>query len=298
MLADAERVWIVADGALQLLPFGALVDGSNTYLAGRIAVATLPSLSLMMTPRETVKAPEATALIVAAPATGAPDIAGDKRGMYISIRGMYMPIRGMYMPIRGESGVSSALTMMANIPLPGAKAEGEALVKLLPKATLLTDKEATRSRLLEKGERCEVLHIATHGYADPDFPEFSGLLLAGEGDKKYDVLTAQDVRFWSLRARLVTLSACQTALGKAVEGEGLLGLTRAFIYAGAQDVLCSLWPVSDESTKVLMVSFYRELDKGMTVEEALQHAQVELMRSEATRHPFFWAGFVPVRGPE
>ena len=93
-------------------------------------------------------------------------------------------------------------------------------------------------------------------------PELSGLLLAGTGEKPYEVLTAQEVYGWPLRARLVALSACQTGLGKEVEGEGLLGLTRAFIYARAQDVLCSLWPVSDESTKELMVGFYGNLDKA------------------------------------
>jgi CHAT domain-containing protein len=213
------------------------------------------------------------------------------------IRGMYMPVRGEYMPIRGE-GVSSALTAMAMVPLPGAKAEGKAIAEKLPGSVLLTDKEATKTRLLAEGGNCDLLHIATHGYADPEFPEFSGLLLAGEGEDKYQVLTAQEVYMWSLKARLVTLSACQTALGKTVEGEGVLGLTRAFIYAGAQDVLCTLWPVSDESTKTLMVAFYDGLGKGLSVEEALQGAQAALAGNPATSHPFYWAGFMAVRGPE
>jgi CHAT domain-containing protein len=75
-------------------------------------------------------------------------------------------------------------------------------------------------------------------------------------------------------------------------------LTRAFIYAGAQDVLCTLWPVSDESTKTLMVAFYDNLSKGMAVEEALQRAQQALASNPATSHPFYWAGFIAVRGPE
>ena len=143
-----------------------------------------------------------------------------------------------------------------------------------------------------------MLHIATHGYADPEYPEFSGLLLAGEGANQYDTLTAQEVYMWSLRARLVTLSACQTAMGKTVEGEGVMGLTRAFIYAGAQDVLCTLWPVADESTKALMVVFYGNLKQGQPIEDALRNAQAALAAASATRHPFFWAGFVAVRGPE
>ncbi|MEN6549886.1 MAG: CHAT domain-containing protein [Armatimonadia bacterium] len=245
----AKRVWIVADGALQLLPFGALIGTDGSYLSSKYAVATTPSLTMALSSRGKHEAGQG-AVIVAAPDTGAMAFAetDDKRGAYMPIRGMYMPVRGAYMPIRGE-GVSTALTAMASVPLPGAKAEGEALGKLLTTPTLLTDKQATKAKLLAEGSKCDLLHIATHGYADPDVPEFSGLLLAGEGDKQYDTLTALDIYMWPLKARLVTLSACQTALGKTVEGEGMMGLTRAFIYAGAQDVLCTLWPVADESTK-------------------------------------------------
>ncbi|MEN6643102.1 MAG: CHAT domain-containing protein, partial [Armatimonadia bacterium] len=294
----AKRVLIVADGALQLLPFGALIGTDGNYLASKYAVATTPSLAMALSSRGKRQAGQG-AVIFAAPDTGAIAFSesDDKRGAYMPIRGMYMPVRGAYMPIRGE-GVSTALTTMASVPLPGAKAEGEALGKLLTNATVLTDKQATKAKLLEAGSRCDLLHIATHGYADPDVPEFSGLLLAGEGEKQYDTLTALDIYMWPLKARLVTLSACQTALGKTVEGEGMMGLTRAFIYAGAQDVLCTLWPVADESTKALMTAFYENLAQGQAVEEALRGAQTELAAKAETRHPFFWAGFVAVRGPE
>ncbi len=145
---------------------------------------------------------------------------------------------------------------------------------------------------------CGVLHIATHGYADPDVPDFSGLLASPEGSETpYQVLTAMEVYTWPLNARLVTLSACQTALGRDVEGEGILGLSRAFIYAGAQDVVCSLWPVSDESTKTLMTAVYDALDDGASVEEALQRGQNALPQSGDKAHPFYRAVFIAVRRP-
>jgi CHAT domain-containing protein len=122
--------------------------------------------------------------------------------------------------------------------------------------------------------------------------------LAGHGEQPYEVLTAQEVYLWDLQARLVTLSACQTALGRDVEGEGVLGLTRAFIYAGAQDAVCSLWPVSDESTAKLMTQFYVTLQKGVTVKQALRQAESSLRQDPATRHAFYWAGFIAVRGPQ
>jgi len=108
---------------------------------------------------------------------------------------------------------------MAWTPLPGAKAEGESVSKQFAESTLLTAKDATKAKLWAAGPQADVLHIATHGYADPEVPEFSGLLLAGEGDEPYSVLTANEVYLWNLQARLVTLSACQTGLGKTVDGE-------------------------------------------------------------------------------
>jgi len=87
-------------------------------------------------------------------------------------------------------------------------------------------------------------------------------------------------------------------MGKTVEGEDVLGLTRAFIYAGAQNVVCSLWPVSDESTKTLMETFYTKLNEGQSIEESMALAQRSLMADEKTDHPFYWAAFVPVRGPK
>ena len=297
-LSGAKRVWVVADGALQLLPFGALIGPDRNYLLANYAIATTPSLTLAVSSRGK-RTPGQGSVVLAAPDTGAIALAetDDKRGAYLPIRGMYMPVRGAYLPIRGE-GVSTALTAMASVPLPGAKAEGEALSKLLTNATLLTDKQATRAKLLAAGSQCDILHIATHGYADPDVPEFSGLLLAGEGERQFDTLTALDIYMWPLQARLVTLSACQTALGKTVEGEGVMGLTRAFIYAGAQDVLCTLWPVADESTKTLMVAFYENLAQKQSIEEALRNAQTALAAKTETSPPFFWAGFTAVRGPE
>ncbi|MBI3922261.1 MAG: CHAT domain-containing protein [Armatimonadetes bacterium] len=174
-------------------------------------------------------------------------------------------------------------------------------------STLLTGKDATKEKFLKAASNCDVLHIATHGYADPDVPEFSGLLLSSPQRREdaketveetgLDVLTAQEVFLTPLQAKLVTLSACQTGIGKDVEGEGVLGLTRAFLYAGAKEVVCSLWSVSDESTSKLMQQMYAGMQKGMPVEAAMQAAQLTLLKDPKTSHPFYWAAFVDVKGP-
>jgi len=302
-LIGASRVWIVADGAIQLVPFAALRDKDGEYLGAHHTLAYAPSLTLALSARGQRPAPSRSAVVVAAPSTGAADSAGaptdSGRGTYMPIRGMYLPLRGRYMPVRGEGEVSSALTLMAQVPLPDARAEGEAIAAQYKDAKLLTGSSATKSELFANAADCEILHIATHGYADPEFPDFSGLLLAPPSGAKapYDVLTALEVYRWPLRARLVTLSACQTALGRDVEGEGILGLSRAFIYAGAQDVVCSLWPVADKSTAKLMAALYQSLGAGATVEDALRTAQWTVMQDPALRHPFYWAAFTAVRGP-
>lgn len=282
------------------MPWGALIDADGVYLAAKHTLSTALSLSLMLSERGDRAEPATPAVVVAAPDTGAAASVSSEggRGSYMPIRGMYMPVRGGGMPVRGQGGICTALSAMAMVPLPAAKEEGQFVAGRFEGARLLTGKSATKAQVLQDGARCDTLHIATHGYADPWAPEFSGLLLAGTGDAPYDVLTAQEIYLWPLQARLVTLSACQTALGKDMEGEGLLGLTRAFIYAGAQDVVCTLWPVADESTKVLMAWFYDGLLSGKDVDEALQSAQAVLARNAATSDPFYWAGFTVVRGPE
>ena len=327
VLGNTKQLLIVADGALQLIPFAALQNENGKYLAERFSISYAPSLTLAVSQRGdrgTVKPVPTSALIVAAPDTGAfdetPEPLTTQPPTTNTDRGIYIPIRGYYIPIRGEGGWSSQLDSMAMVALPGAKTEGEAVAKQFTGSTLLTGKDATKDRLLTEGSKCDILHIATHGYADPEVPEFSGLLLAGKEDLTqsrqgakadggttesaptdlgmgYDVLTAEEVFLWNLNAKLVTLSACETGLGKDVEGEGVLGLTRAFLYAGAREVLCSLWSVSDESTSTLMQTFYTQLQKGQSVDASLQFAQQTLLKDRKTSHPFYWAAFVNVKGP-
>jgi CHAT domain-containing protein len=161
----------------------------------------------------------------------------------------------------------------------------------LPKrATVYLGAEATEGRARGIGPDAPLLHFATHARIDERFPLDSALVLSpGPGDEN-GLLQAWEI-FDSVRidSDLVTLSACETALGKEMGGEGLLGLTRAFLYAGARSVLASLWRVSDRITPDLMRRFYRHLARGEPKDEALRAAQVEMIR--AGGHPFGWAAF-------
>ncbi|HUX58090.1 MAG TPA: CHAT domain-containing protein [Bacteroidales bacterium] len=138
------------------------------------------------------------------------------------------------------------------------------------------------------------LHFATHGLIDEDKPDLSSLVLTQDDDPEEDGLfQAAEIFNLDLDADLVVLSACQTGLGKLMRGEGMVGLTRAFMYAGAQSVLVSLWSVSDISTATLMSEFYKNLiTRKLYKTDALRKAQLTLMSNEKFAHPFYWAPFV------
>jgi CHAT domain-containing protein len=152
----------------------------------------------------------------------------------------------------------------------------------------------------EKIKEYKIIHFATHGLIDDRFPALSGLLLAPskepEGDDGF--LRLNEIFNLDLNADLVTLSACETALGKEIRGEGMVGLTRAFFYAGAHSIVASLWMVSDQSTSRLMKNFYLNLVNGKKPREALCLAKIKLLKSDETfyNHPFFWAPFIIMSG--
>ncbi len=156
--------------------------------------------------------------------------------------------------------------------------------------------DANRARLLGADlTGYAILHFATHGLLDPRRPENSGLVLSTvdrEGRAQEGFVGLQDI--YGLRApvNLVVLSACRTGLGKDVRGEGLLGLTRGFMYAGASGVVASLWKVNDEATSVLMKQFYANmLREGMPPAAALREAQNSIRQRPEWRAPYYWAGF-------
>jgi CHAT domain-containing protein len=148
--------------------------------------------------------------------------------------------------------------------------------------------EASRTNLQNFGGDYSVIHLAVHGVFDLDKPLNSALLLAA--DRNNDgLLRASDLYNLSLSADLVTLSACETALGKVSTGDDVVGFTRGFLYAGARSLISSLWQVDDEATRDLMVNFYTNLPK-MSKDEALRQAQLKAKIKYP--HPYYWAAFL------
>jgi CHAT domain-containing protein len=144
--------------------------------------------------------------------------------------------------------------------------------------------------------RYRIVHFATHGLINSRHPELSGLVLSlvdETGRPQDGFLRAHEIYNLKLEAELVVLSACQTALGKQIKGEGLVGLVRGFMYAGAPRVVASLWDVKDEATSELMKRFYQGLLKeGLRPAAALRAAQVSMSREPRWQAPYYWAGFV------
>ncbi|HEX5083987.1 MAG TPA: CHAT domain-containing protein, partial [Blastocatellia bacterium] len=180
-----------------------------------------------------------------------------------------------------------------------SREEADEIAELIPESSLFkaTDFQASR-RVAASDElsRYRIIHIATHGLLNSEHPELSGLVLSlvDENGKTQDgFLRMHEIFNLQLSADLVVLSACQTALGKEIKGEGLVGLTRGFMYAGAERVVASLWQVDDQATAELMRRFYRGMLKdGLRPAAALREAQMEMSKTSRWSEPYFWAGFV------
>ena len=141
-----------------------------------------------------------------------------------------------------------------------------------------------------------IVHFATHGIIDSEHPELSGIVLSlfdNQGRSQNGFLRLHDIYNLHLPADLVVLSACSTGLGKNVRGEGVIGLTRGFMYAGASGVIASLWKVDDDATAELMKHFYAGLFKrNLSPAAALREAQLKVSQNKRWQSPYYWAGFV------
>ena len=262
---DGTPVVIEPHGALWLLPFAALLEEDGTWMADRWPLLHAPSWQTLDEIRRE------------------PDYGGPNDLEALIVGDPVMPTL---------NGRSAGPTVKLE-PLPGAKEEAKAIAGMFPgRSTLLTGARADRRTVESLAQEHGILHLATHGVAYAESPLASFVAL-GESDGDDGLLTARQVMSLPLPADLVTLSACQTGLGK-VAGEGVIGLSRAFLVAGARSVLVSLWSVSDRATIRLMRSFYHRYIASDDKALALQEAMRELREKPGYEHPRYWAPFVLV----
>jgi len=281
VVAPAERVLIVPDGALQVLPFGALLRDRDHYLIEWKPVHTVISATVYAELKSVTGEYESDPLQLVA--FGAPK---------------YPPLDPTHpQTIRSPELRAAAERGFVLAPLPFSKDEVSGIAEFFPgHAQVFLGEQATEENAKSVDNSVRYLHFATHAMIDERFPLNSSLVLTipknpGMGEDN-GLLQAWEI-FEQVRinADLVTLSACETGLGKEVEGEGLIGLTRAFQYAGARSVLASLWSIPDASTADFMKRFYGHLKEGKSKDEALRQAQLEFLRQPQFLRPFYWAAF-------
>jgi CHAT domain-containing protein/tetratricopeptide (TPR) repeat protein len=204
-----------------------------------------------------------------------------------------------YLEGKGQGAARPALVignpeLGPGLALPWAEREAAAVGERYPGAVVLLRGAATEARIKALAGEAAVLHFASHGELRADDPLASALLLAPEGDED-GRLEVREIFRLSLRARLAVLSACDTGLGGLSRGDELVGLQRAFLYAGAAAVVTTLWKVDDRATFELMREFHARLAEGRRAPEALREAQVAMLRRSP--HPLFWGAFVLTGGP-
>ena len=290
-----KRLVFVADGALNLIPPASLTfyDAANKkqlFLSEKFDTVQLPSLTTLHVLREKGIKPFApqNLAIIADPVFS------------LSDNRLAKNIRQ-----KNKSGSMSAeltatlrdfsLTSLSRLPF--TRLEAQKIAENAPSKTSLNlDFKASRERILNgEFDRFDILHFATHGFLNNKHPELSGLVLSltdEKGNAQNGFLRTQDLYLLNIKPQMVVLSACQTGLGKQVENEGLIGLTRGFLANGTPRVIASFWKVDDTATAELMARFYRAmLKENQPPSTALRTAQNELKSIPRFSNPRFWAGF-------
>ncbi|MDX2033613.1 MAG: tetratricopeptide repeat protein [Blastocatellia bacterium] len=304
----SQRLVIVADGALQYIPFGALPAPGRAAepMIVRHEIVSLPSAStLAVQRRETANRAPATdgIAVIANPVFSETDPRvknlARKNEPAAAPAALDLAIASRSIEHLAEKETGAAGVRTLTIPaLPFTRIEAEQILAAAPGPANFAalDFKANRAAALDAGlRRYRYLHFATHGYLDSERPGLSALLLSmldESGAPQNGYLRANEIYNLRLAADLVVLSACQTGLGMEIRGEGLIGLTRGFMYAGAPRVVVSLWNVNDRATSDLMGRFYRKmLREKQRPAAALRAAQIEMWKSPQWRSPFYWAAF-------
>lgn len=298
--SEKKTLLIVPDGVLYYLPFemlhvrppyaeaGAARRRSKSYLIERYAIAYAPSASVWEQEAQysSVAQGKRKTLLAMAPFA--------EKANHPILPNRLAQVRGLPAAVKAE------IRKLYLNRLPYSEKEVEEIGKLFGStADFLLGESATKQVMVTKGRNYRYLHLATHGFVDSKYPMYSGLAFYNSLLQTYEVFNLQ------LEADLVTLSACETGLGQLRTGEGMVGLARAFMYAGTPSVVVSLWSVNDEATSLVMTAFYRNLRAGMNKGEALRRAKISMIESgsnadtrrtagERYSDPFFWAAFVLV----
>jgi len=317
----AQRLFIVSDGALQYVPFSALpdldADANITNAKGRAASSAIGSQpsSLILQPliadHEIISLASASVITVlrrelsgrrSAPKAIAvlADPVFERDDARVKLprnHGRVAPeVLRPQSPAAGMTGAAKESVSMTRLPF--SRREAQAILAAIPAGEGMGAFDFQASRATATSQELaqyRILHFATHGVLDSQRPELSAIVLSlvdERGEPQNGFLRLNEIYNLNLPADLVMLSACQTGLGKDIRGEGLVGLTRGFMYAGAARVGTSLWKVDDSATAALMGRFYQAmLKEGKSPAAALRTAQLDMLKQKRWQSPYFWAAF-------
>jgi CHAT domain-containing protein len=291
-----HRLVIVTEGMLQYVPFGALPSPKGPLpLIAEHEIVSLPSASVLAVLRQESagrKPPDKTIAVMADPVFSVDDARFAARGRKEVAASEQDSALTDVKRAAAESGVVSLERLRFS------RMEAEAISSLAPDNLKLKalDFAANRAAAMNANlGQYRIVHFATHALIDNEHPELSGVVLSlvdEQGRPQNGFLRLYDIYNLKLGADLVVLSACQTALGKEINGEGIVGLTRGFMYAGAPRVVASLWRIDDRATAELMKRFYAGmLREKLRPAAALREAQVSMLKEKRWQAPYYWSAF-------
>jgi CHAT domain-containing protein len=299
-LLPGKRLVIVSDGALQYVPFSALPSPRrpNVPLVLEHEIVNLPSASVLAQVRQSRNnraQPPRELAVLADPVFNASDerVTGSNPAVRTSSSSTFKRLDRAAADLsllRGEKPDFGRLLY--------SRQESQTIAAIAGRRRTMQALDFNASRATAMSPRLaqyRIVHFATHGLVDSKHPEFSGLVLSlvnDHGHAQDGFLSLEDIYNLKLPVDLVVLSSCETGLGKEISGEGLIGLTRGFMYAGASTVVASLWSVDDLATSQLMARFYHAMEHDqMAPAAAMRKAQIEMWRHKAWHPPYYWAAF-------
>ncbi len=302
---ENKRLLIVADGALQYIPFASLtvsdskIESQKTRIKDRFLVeeheiVNLPSASaLAILRREMNGRPLATKTLAVLA-----DPIFDKTDERFQLTAEKNNPKTEFVAVSQKHPRSREISGFDLPRLPFTRREADSISALISEnqKEKKLDFAANRSSAMSPElAKFRYVHFATHGFINNENPELSGIVFSmiDENGKDQDgFLRVNDIFNLKLPAELVVLSGCRTGLGKEIRGEGLVGMTRGFMYAGARRVVVSLWDINDEGTSELMGNFYRQMfSKKLSPSSALRQSQISMLKDKRWQNPYFWATF-------
>jgi CHAT domain-containing protein/tetratricopeptide (TPR) repeat protein len=269
-----SRLLIVPDGAISYLPFDVLLTElpedselfkQHAYLVKKYSISYSYSATLLQEMQQKKHSADLKTFLAFAPKFDA--------DANVTIRGKRYSLS----------------------PLASNASEITQIRDLLRTGTIFVGDEAKEERFKELASQYRIIHFATHGLANNDYPDYSLLAFSPILDTiENELLYVSDLYNMQLNADLVVLSACETGIGKMARGEGIISLARGFSYAGAKSIFTTLWSVNDNATATMVVLFYENIQKGQPKDIALQNAKIQFLENATNQsaHPFFWSPYI------